>query len=314
MLKALSLTIHRLAVQSVFALAVSVFVASSPVSATAANLSNLRAQLDTHAPARLTLQGRVPVEVIFRASDAMSNPSFDMVERVDYQSDRFIESGPIANGLNRTYVTILPAHARRYYVSATNNVDEQSQTESSTMNVNLIQESSPLVDYTGSWRRLASDSASGGAMLVSGQTGAMASVHFFGRSVAWYSPVGVQNFSADVFVDGDWAASVVGGGSGYSPRLQLFAKNWPDNGHHVVTISRQAGRIHVDAFGVIVRLPRIVPSECEPSYPLDCIPPPPATATCASIGVDDIQVIGADPYNLDADHNGIGCERHHDNP
>jgi glucose/arabinose dehydrogenase len=49
-------------------------------------------------------------------------------------------------------------------------------------------------------------------------------------------------------------------------------------------------------------------NSCHPSYPDDCIPPPPPDLGCDDISARNFEVVGSDPHNLDGDNNGIGCE------
>jgi hypothetical protein len=49
-------------------------------------------------------------------------------------------------------------------------------------------------------------------------------------------------------------------------------------------------------------------SECDPSYPQLCIPPPPPVVTCNDLNATKFRVVPPDPHNLDGDANGIGCE------
>lgn len=46
---------------------------------------------------------------------------------------------------------------------------------------------------------------------------------------------------------------------------------------------------------------------CDPNYTGACVPPYPPDVDCADVGAR-VRVVGADPHNLDADGNGIGCE------
>jgi micrococcal nuclease len=48
-------------------------------------------------------------------------------------------------------------------------------------------------------------------------------------------------------------------------------------------------------------------SNCDPSYPDRCIPPPPPDLDCADIG-HRVRVLPPDPHHLDGDHNGFACE------
>jgi hypothetical protein len=48
---------------------------------------------------------------------------------------------------------------------------------------------------------------------------------------------------------------------------------------------------------------------CDPSYPEDCIPPPPPDLDCGDDGVpNNVKVLQPDPHRLDGDKNGVGCE------
>ena len=48
-------------------------------------------------------------------------------------------------------------------------------------------------------------------------------------------------------------------------------------------------------------------ANCRPGYSV-CIPPDVGDVDCGELGATDIQVTGDDPYGLDADGDGIGCE------
>src|SRR5262245_17084902 len=54
------------------------------------------------------------------------------------------------------------------------------------------------------------------------------------------------------------------------------------------------------------------PTNCAPSYPDVCIPPPPPDLDCSQIPYRNFRVIYTvpqpDPHRFDSDHDGIGCE------
>jgi hypothetical protein len=54
------------------------------------------------------------------------------------------------------------------------------------------------------------------------------------------------------------------------------------------------------------------PTNCAPSYPDVCIPPPPPDLDCSQIPYRNFRVIYTvpqpDPHNVDGDRDGIGCE------
>jgi hypothetical protein len=49
-------------------------------------------------------------------------------------------------------------------------------------------------------------------------------------------------------------------------------------------------------------------SNCDPSYPTVCIPPPPPDLDCGDITFRRFTVLPPDPHNFDSDKDGIGCE------
>jgi PKD repeat protein len=49
-------------------------------------------------------------------------------------------------------------------------------------------------------------------------------------------------------------------------------------------------------------------TECDPSYPDLCIPPPPPNLNCDDISARNFEVLPPDPHGFDADNDGIGCE------
>jgi hypothetical protein len=51
-----------------------------------------------------------------------------------------------------------------------------------------------------------------------------------------------------------------------------------------------------------------LPSNCHPSYPTVCIPPPPPDLNCTNITFRRFTVLPPDPHGFDTDNDGIGCE------
>jgi micrococcal nuclease len=50
------------------------------------------------------------------------------------------------------------------------------------------------------------------------------------------------------------------------------------------------------------------PSNCHPSYPDVCIPPPPPDLNCPDVPFTWFTVLPPDPHGFDRDHDGFGCE------
>jgi micrococcal nuclease len=49
-------------------------------------------------------------------------------------------------------------------------------------------------------------------------------------------------------------------------------------------------------------------TECDPSYPTVCIPPPPPDLDCKDISYRNFKVLPPDPHRFDGDKDGVGCE------
>jgi micrococcal nuclease len=49
-------------------------------------------------------------------------------------------------------------------------------------------------------------------------------------------------------------------------------------------------------------------TNCDPSYPTVCIPPPPPDLDCADVPYRNFAVRGADPHRFDGGGDGLGCE------
>jgi hypothetical protein len=47
-------------------------------------------------------------------------------------------------------------------------------------------------------------------------------------------------------------------------------------------------------------------SNCHPSYPTVCIPPPPPDLDCGDISFTNFRVVGSDPHGFDGDNDGVG--------
>jgi hypothetical protein len=48
-------------------------------------------------------------------------------------------------------------------------------------------------------------------------------------------------------------------------------------------------------------------SDCDPSYPDFCIPPPPPDLDCGDVRAS-FTVVGSDPHRFDREGDGVGCE------
>jgi hypothetical protein len=74
--------------------------------------------------------------------------------------------------------------------------------------------------------------------------------------------------------------------------------------YRVVDGQITGGRLHV-----VDRQGGSPAGACDPAYPDFCIPPPPPDLDCPELAGSNFTVLPPDPHRLDADHDGIGCER-----
>ncbi len=77
--------------------------------------------------------------------------------------------------------------------------------------------------------------------------------------------------------------------------------------------AREAGRGLWGNCGQTQTAPPVEPtakpqSNCHPSYPTVCIPPPPPDLDCKDVSYRRFRVLQPDPHRFDGDRDGVGCE------
>ena len=118
-----------------------------------------------------------------------------------------------------------------------------------------LQETSSTIDYSGSWRRIKSQGASGSYVRYTTSSSAAARFAFDGRSFAWVSPKGPTRGYARIYIDGTYRGRINLNATSFVARRVVFRAGWSTRGHHVVVIRCAATsghpRIDVDALGYI---------------------------------------------------------------
>jgi hypothetical protein len=108
------------------------------------------------------------------------------------------------------------------------------------------------IAYAGTWRSLASSSASGGSLRYSTARRASVSFRFSGASIAWVSAKGRGRGSAYVYIDGAYVRTVNLYATVARSKAIVFTQNWAAVGVHTITIvvAGTAGhpRVDIDAF------------------------------------------------------------------
>jgi hypothetical protein len=93
---------------------------------------------------------------------------------------------------------------------------------------------------------------------------------------------------------------------------QLIAP-WPDTPPAVTTTTTTTTTTTAAAPPIQPAVPPIPAappprSNCDPSYPGVCIPPPPPDLDCGDIPFDHFRVLQPDPHGFDGEGDGVGCE------
>ena len=127
----------------------------------------------------------------------------------------------------------------------------------------------------------------------------------YGRTLA-YVRKGAENVNVTLVARG--AASVwfyEGDRGRYATRLMIAARaaKAAKRGLWKACAGTQLDPLH----GVDTGAARVSSSRCDPSYPDDCIPPPPPDLECADIR-HKLRVRPPDPHHFDGNHDGWGCE------
>jgi hypothetical protein len=78
----------------------------------------------------------------------------------------------------------------------------------------------------------------------------------------------------------------------------------------VLSSQTLAVELHLTVYKSLLKSRQQQKNSCDPSYPDDCIsPPPPLHLDCGDNGVPgNFEVLPPDPHGFDGDNDGIGCE------
>jgi len=145
----------------------------------------------------------------------------------------------------------------RYRVRATNAVGVTSPyTYGPSFDVQLLQETSGDISWSGDWLAGTLSGYSGGNTSYTTVNGASATLTFTGSSIAWISKQGPTRGSAEVYVDGQLVTRLSLYAGSFANRYVAFAKTWAANAEHTLTIvclgTPGHERVDVDAFVVLV--------------------------------------------------------------
>jgi hypothetical protein len=119
----------------------------------------------------------------------------------------------------------------------------------------LLQDSSSLAKYTGTWSLVSSGSASNGRFHRSTRAGASIEFKTTARAIAVVGRKGPSNGQAKVYVDGAYVQTIDLRRSSVQSKVVVFNKSWSVNGLHsvklVVVGTAGHARVEVDAFAFL---------------------------------------------------------------
>jgi subtilisin family serine protease len=126
--------------------------------------------------------------------------------------------------------------------------------DSPVVQASLVQESTSLATYAGTWSTTTTSTALGGKMRTSTSAGSTVEFQFTGRAIGIVAPKGSTRGSVKVYVDGAYVQTVSLYRSSTQSRVVVFATSWELAGRHRVKLVTVAtsGRTRVDIDGVVI--------------------------------------------------------------
>jgi len=121
--------------------------------------------------------------------------------------------------------------------------------------VDVHQETSSAITYTGTWPQQAVSSAYGGSLQYANVQGAKAKTTFTGSSIAWIAPKDKKNGKAEVWIDGVKITTLDLRSSSAQARKVVFTQSWPSSGSHTLEVrvlgTPSRPRVDIDAFVIL---------------------------------------------------------------
>lgn len=194
-----------------------------------------------------------PVRLLWSGSDLASGVDH-------YTLQRSLDGGAYTTiGSNLTTAsantTVLKDHTYRFRVQAFDEAGNPSAYAYGSIDVvKVTGDNGTSIDYSSSWRKVTSPSATGDSLHYSNAAGATARFTFRGQAIAWVAPIGPTRGSAQIFLDGKLMKTLNLNGT-FAPRIVQYTATWSKVGTHtiVVKVVGTTGhpRIDVDAFMII---------------------------------------------------------------
>jgi hypothetical protein len=206
-------------------------------------------------PATLT-SSEVPLAVSWPVATPQGAPvqSYQLQVRLDEGSWTDVPlAGPLARKAN---INLRPWQYMTFRVRATDTAAVTGAwATADPVWLATAQSSDDEVDYSAGWQSVNDSNSFAGGRLTTSSAGASASHTFVGREVAWIAIKGKLKGIADVYLDGELAATVDLRKSSTAKRRVVFRAAWPTTSEHTIEVVARgtSGRptIDIDAFVVL---------------------------------------------------------------
>ena len=197
---------------------------------------------------------RLLMTITWSGTDAGSGiKSYDVGMSIDGGAYKSIATGTTATSLD---LTMTPGHSYRFRVRARDKAGNLgTRVYSSTWYASLIQNSSTVVTYAGTWSAASNAGHSGGSAKYATAAGASATLTFSGRAFAWVTTLRPIGGEVQVWVDGVLAGTVDTYAETPTYRQVVFSKAWSTYGSHTIKLvvvgTPDRPRGELDAFEII---------------------------------------------------------------
>jgi hypothetical protein len=179
--------------------------------------------------------------------------SYDVRRKVDGGSFQTIESNWTNDSLNRA---LDPGHTYRFKVRPTDNAGNVGPWKAGpTLRPRLLQQSHGDVKFNGKTVPTSFARYSGGSQRYLADEGAWAKLTTEARSLSFVTTKGPNRGEAEIYIDGELAATVDLNAADHTYRYVAYTRTWSSVGTHTIRVVAVGTpghpRVDVDAFGVI---------------------------------------------------------------
>ena len=202
----------------------------------------------------------LPIEVTWSATDARGVRAFHLWKQTDGGAWSKVpgvttilagsgQAGFSWHGSTGDTLSLAPGHFYKFAVRAVDGEGDSGWTYSDQFWFYVHDETSSLINYSGSWSKLSSSDHFGGGTKRTNSAGSEASLTFHGTNIAWVGTRGPSGGHADVYLDGTKVETVSLNAPAPQNRQVLFRRHrlqW--GGHTIRVLPRGDGDVDIDTF------------------------------------------------------------------